>query len=64
MASGAGAQLTEEKKKEAEGLKSKGNAAMAQKDYDTAIDLYTQALAINPTNAVFLSMLGRSLDKK
>lgn len=28
---------------------------MAQKDYPTAIDLYTQALAIHPTNAVFLS---------
>lgn len=28
---------------------------MAQKDYGTAIDLYTQALAIHPRNAVFLS---------
>lgn len=46
---------TEEQKKEAEGLKSKGNAAMAQKDYPTAIDLYTQALKIHPSNAVFLS---------
>ncbi|KAK5996664.1 Small glutamine-rich tetratricopeptide repeat-containing protein 2 [Cladobotryum mycophilum] len=42
-------------KKEAEGLKSKGNAAMAQKDYASAIDLYTQALGLHPTNAVFLS---------
>lgn len=48
-------ELTEDKKKEAEGLKSKGNAAMAQKDYPGAIDLYTQALAIHPTNAIFLS---------
>ncbi|KAK0621625.1 hypothetical protein B0T17DRAFT_591476 [Bombardia bombarda] len=47
--------LTDEQKKQAEALKSKGNAAMAQKDYPTAIDLYTQALAINPGNAVFLS---------
>ncbi|KAK0641507.1 hypothetical protein B0T16DRAFT_393773 [Cercophora newfieldiana] len=46
---------TEEQKKQAEALKSKGNAAMAQKDYPTAIDFYTQALAINPGNAVFLS---------
>jgi len=46
---------TAEQKKEAEALKSKGNAAMAQKDYAKAIDLYTQALAIDPKNAVFLS---------
>ncbi|KAK1831809.1 small glutamine-rich tetratricopeptide repeat-containing protein 2 [Podospora conica] len=46
---------TDEQKKQAEALKSKGNAAMAQKDYATAIDLYTQALALNPGNAVFLS---------
>lgn len=42
-------------KKEAESLKSRGNAAMAQKDYSSAIDLYTQALALHPSNAVFLS---------
>lgn len=47
--------VTEEAKKEAEGLKSKGNAAMAQKDYKKAIDLYTQALALNPGNAIYLS---------
>ncbi|KAK3955133.1 hypothetical protein QBC32DRAFT_230739 [Pseudoneurospora amorphoporcata] len=46
---------TEEDKKQAESLKSKGNAAMAQKDYPTAIDFYTQALALNPGNAVYLS---------
>ncbi|KAM0433285.1 hypothetical protein ACHAPT_004161 [Fusarium lateritium] len=46
---------TEEQKKESEGLKSKGNAAMAQKDYGLAINLYTQALGLNPVNAVFLS---------
>lgn len=53
--SGAPGEVSEDKKKEAEGLKSKGNAAMAQKDYPQAIDLYTQALAIHPTNAIFLS---------
>ncbi|KAH6610088.1 tpr domain containing, partial [Trichoderma cornu-damae] len=42
-------------KKEAESLKSKGNAAMAQKDYAGAIDFYTQALGLHPSNAVFLS---------
>lgn len=47
--------MTEEDKKEADALKSKGNAAMASKDYPSAIALYTQALALNPGNAVFLS---------
>lgn len=47
--------VSEDKKREADGLKSQGNAAMAQKDYATAIDLYTQALALHPGNAVFLS---------
>jgi small glutamine-rich tetratricopeptide repeat-containing protein alpha len=46
---------TEEQKKQAEALKSKGNTAMAQKDYATAIDYYTQALALHPGNAIFLS---------
>lgn len=46
---------SEEKKKEAEALKSKGNAAMAQKDYKLAIENYTSALAIHPRNAIFLS---------
>ncbi|KAK2063100.1 hypothetical protein LY76DRAFT_239616 [Colletotrichum caudatum] len=46
---------TEEEKKEADALKSRGNAAMASKDYPAAISLYTQALALNPGNAVFLS---------
>lgn len=38
-----------------EALKSKGNAAMAEKNYDSAIDFYTQALAIAPNNAIYLS---------
>jgi small glutamine-rich tetratricopeptide repeat-containing protein alpha len=46
---------TDEQKKQAEALKSKGNAAMAQRDYPTAIDFYTQALALHPGNAIFLS---------
>lgn len=54
-ASAPAAEISAETKKEAEGLKSKGNAAMAQKDYPKAIDLYTQALAKNPGNAIFLS---------
>jgi small glutamine-rich tetratricopeptide repeat-containing protein alpha len=54
-ASSSTAPPTDEQKKQAEALKSKGNAAMAQKDYPTAIDFYTQALSIYPNNAVFLS---------
>lgn len=46
---------TEAQKKEAEGLKSQGNAAMAKKDYPNAIDLYTKALELNPGNPIFLS---------
>ncbi|KAK2614125.1 hypothetical protein N8I77_000979 [Diaporthe amygdali] len=49
------APVSEDAKKEAEALKSKGNAAMAQKDYPKAIDLYTQALGLNSGNAIFLS---------
>lgn len=47
--------ISEEKKKEAESLKSQGNAAMAKKDYTTAIDFYSKALSIVPGNPIFLS---------
>lgn len=46
---------TEEEKKEAESLKSKGNSAMAKKDHKEAIEYYTQALALVPGNPIFLS---------
>ncbi|KAK1759249.1 small glutamine-rich tetratricopeptide repeat-containing protein 2 [Echria macrotheca] len=49
------AEPTEEQKKQAESLKSKGNAAMAQKDHAAAISFYTQALELNPNNAIYLS---------
>lgn len=55
QAGATAAEPTEEQKKEADGLKSRGNAAMASKDYTSAVDFYTQALAITPNNAVFLS---------
>ncbi|KAJ2900778.1 hypothetical protein MKZ38_002216 [Zalerion maritima] len=48
-------ELTPEKKKEAEGLKSKGNAAMQQKDFALAVDFYTQALDIHSSNPIYLS---------
>ena len=40
---------------ESDKLKSAGNAAMGRKDYSTAIDLYTKALAISASNPVYLS---------
>ena len=46
---------TGEKNAEAESFKSKGNAAMASKDYKSAIDAYTKALDISPLNPIYLS---------
>ncbi|EAW07850.1 putative Hsc70 cochaperone (SGT) [Aspergillus clavatus NRRL 1] len=40
---------------ESDKLKSEGNAAMARKEYSKAIDLYTQALSIAPSNPIYLS---------
>ena len=40
---------------EAESFKGKGNAAMAAKDYKTAIDFYSKALNLVPNNPVYLS---------
>lgn len=36
-------------------LKSEGNAAMLRKEYDSAIDLYSQALGISKNNPIYLS---------
>lgn len=46
---------TDEEKARAEDLKVQGNKAMTAKDYVRAIDFYSQALALNPGNALFLS---------
>ena len=40
---------------ESESLKSQGNAAMARKDYTSAVDLYTRAIDISPANPIYLS---------
>ncbi|KAF3930426.1 hypothetical protein ABW20_dc0101626 [Dactylellina cionopaga] len=46
---------TTEDKALAETLKGRGNAAMAQKKYIEAIDLYSQALKLVPGNCIYLS---------
>jgi small glutamine-rich tetratricopeptide repeat-containing protein alpha len=53
-ASAAGGASAETKKK-ADELKGKGNAAMQRKAYDEAIDLYTQAIQLDPLNPIYLS---------
>lgn len=40
---------------ESDKLKSEGNALMAKKDYNAAIEQYTKALAIAPANPIYLS---------
>ncbi|KAL9128439.1 MAG: hypothetical protein Q9175_007524, partial [Cornicularia normoerica] len=40
---------------ESELFKSQGNAAMARKDHTAAIDLYSKAIAVSPTNPIYLS---------
>lgn len=40
---------------ESDKLKSEGNAAMGRKDYAAAIDLYSQALGVAPSNPIYLS---------
>ena len=42
-------------KAEAEKLKAQGNAFMSSKNYDGAIDAYTQAIAFDGENAVYYS---------
>jgi small glutamine-rich tetratricopeptide repeat-containing protein alpha len=51
----AGAGLDANTKEEADKLKAQGNSAMQKKDYSSAIDLYTQALNLNPLNPIYLS---------
>ncbi|KAI8805329.1 hypothetical protein BJ742DRAFT_412327 [Cladochytrium replicatum] len=45
--------VSPEDQQKAEALKGQGNKAMAERKYKEAIDLYTQAIALHPTNAVF-----------
>lgn len=40
---------------DAEAFKSQGNAAMQKKDYPVAIEFYSKAIALSPTNPIYLS---------
>ncbi|KIV98843.1 uncharacterized protein PV09_09414 [Verruconis gallopava] len=53
--SAAGAGPNEETKKKADELKAQGNQAMQRKAYAEAIDFYTQAINLDPLNAIYLS---------
>lgn len=44
-----------EDKAKAEKFKAEGNAQMSAKQYDKAIDAYTKAIAVDPTNPVYYS---------
>ncbi|WVQ83409.1 hypothetical protein IAT38_005550 [Cryptococcus sp. DSM 104549] len=45
--------ITEEDKAQALELKAKANKAFAAKDFNASIDLYTQAIALNPKDSTF-----------
>lgn len=61
FASGSGAASssanapTEEEKSKAEALKIEGNKAMAVKNYDEALQKYTEAIELNPNNPLYYS---------
>jgi small glutamine-rich tetratricopeptide repeat-containing protein alpha len=51
----SGGSIDAKTKEDADKLKAQGNAAMQKRDYTSAIDLYTQALNLNPLNPIYLS---------
>lgn len=51
----APATVSDEDKAKAEALKLEGNKAMGARSFQEAIDAYTKAIALNPTNAIYLS---------
>ncbi|CAG8439053.1 6311_t:CDS:10 [Dentiscutata heterogama] len=46
-------ELSEEQKKKAEELKAAGNVKVSEKDYKTAVKLYSEAIAINENSAIY-----------
>lgn len=55
VSAGSFAEVDEEAKAKANALKGEGNKAMATKDFDTAIAKYSEAIALDASNVVFLS---------
>jgi small glutamine-rich tetratricopeptide repeat-containing protein alpha len=53
-----------EDKAQAEKLKQSGNAHMSGKNYAQAIDSYTKAIALDPTNPVYYSNRAAALASK
>ncbi|KAK9450508.1 uncharacterized protein V1518DRAFT_214163 [Limtongia smithiae] len=47
--------ITEEDKARAEALKAEGNRYVAARDYAAAVDAYTSAIAVDPTNKIYYS---------
>lgn len=45
--------VTDEQKSQAEAKKAEGNALLGQTNYPAAVDKYTQAIRINPNNAIY-----------
>lgn len=48
-------EVSDEDKKKAEQLKSEGNRAVAQREYKTAVEKYSEAIKLNPSNAIYFS---------
>lgn len=46
---------TKEDKEHADALKMEGNKAMAERDFETAIEKYSEAIKLNPANAIYFS---------
>lgn len=49
------AKVDADTKAKADALKAEGNGALAQKDFDLAVEKYTAALTLDPSNVVYLS---------
>ncbi|KAJ0065709.1 hypothetical protein NL108_016870 [Boleophthalmus pectinirostris] len=55
--------LSEEQRAEAEALKSEGNEQMKVENYSAAVEFYSQAIALNPQNAVYYCNRAAALSK-
>ncbi|XP_033821773.1 small glutamine-rich tetratricopeptide repeat-containing protein alpha [Periophthalmus magnuspinnatus] len=55
--------LSDEQRAEAEALKSEGNEQMKVENYSAAVEFYSQAIALNPQNAVYYCNRAAALSK-